>query len=197
MADFVSPHWDGDRIARDLRNSINRGVTAAAVFLKGRIKEILSEPAPRVRLNTVGTRTGPYGETLPPGTPYYVAGWEIGKKNKAGPGGTVQGSRLVKNRKTGAYERKRITYKPSPATPGAPPRKLSGRLRSSVDYEVQQNDYGGWDVTARIGTNVIYARPLETGGHAFMLRSLMAFKTEIEQILGRGVGGATVRSDRS
>ena len=196
MPDSVSPHWDGDRIARDLRNSIARGVTAAAVFLKGRIKEILSEPAPRVRLNTVGTRTGPYGEQLPPGTPYYVAGWEIKKKDRATAGGFALGSRLVKNRKTGAYERQRISYKPSPASPGAPPRKLSGRLRASVDYEVQQNDYGGWDITARIGTNVIYARPLETKGHAFMIRSLMAFRSELEQILGRGVGGATVRSDR-
>jgi len=44
----------------------------------------------------------------------------------------------------------------TPATPGAPPRKLTGRLRASVAYVVSVPA-----LTVRIGTNVVYGRHLE------------------------------------
>src|SRR4051812_1245627 len=54
--------------------------------------------------------------------------------------------------RSGAYYYRATT----PATPGAPPRKLSGRLRASADYQLLP---GGTE--ARVGSPVVYARRLE------------------------------------
>lgn len=51
----------------------------------------------------------------------------------------------------------------TPATPGAPPRKLSGNLRRSVTYTVDENEFIG-----RIGTNVNYGRFLEYRNHPWL-----------------------------
>lgn len=51
----------------------------------------------------------------------------------------------------------------TPATPGAPPRKLSGNLRRSVAYIVDQNEFVG-----KIGTNVNYGRFLEYRNHPWL-----------------------------
>ena len=48
----------------------------------------------------------------------------------------------------------------TPATPGAPPRKLSGNLRRSVTYMVDKETLVG-----RVGTSVNYGRHLENGDH--------------------------------
>jgi hypothetical protein len=48
------------------------------------------------------------------------------------------------------------------ASPGAPPRKFEGRLRSSITYEMVGEP--SLEQAARVGTNVIYARQLEFGG---------------------------------
>lgn len=49
-------------------------------------------------------------------------------------------------------------YATTRATPGAPPRMLSGRLRASVAFEV---DGDKWAL--RVGTNVVYGRVHEDG----------------------------------
>lgn len=49
------------------------------------------------------------------------------------------------------------------ATPGAPPRKLSGNLRRSVSYDVDMGEFIG-----RVGTNVNYGRFLEYMDHRWL-----------------------------
>lgn len=53
------------------------------------------------------------------------------------------------------------------ATPGAAPRKLSGRLRTSVSW-----DFNAQTMTARVGSNVLYARVHELGNHKFLAPTL-------------------------
>jgi ParB-like chromosome segregation protein Spo0J len=143
-----------------------KGVAAACYFLQGRVKEVISVPAPRVKL---------HGHD---GAAYYVAGWE---KNM--PGITTRlftGSRLVKDKKTGIFKRRSVTYERSYAKPGAPPRKLSGRLRTSIAVEVQGKKNAA---IGRVGTNVVYALPLELGGHPFLVPTLRQYLTQIRTIV--------------
>ena len=71
----------------------------------------------------------------------------------------------------------------TPATPGAPPRKLTGRLRAAV---------GSWqpdDATVRVGVQrVVYARPLETWmGHPYLVPTLRANLENLSRIVGQAV----------
>lgn len=68
------------------------------------------------------------------------------------------------------------------ATPGAPPRKLSGRLRTSMATE--------WDAatnTARSGTNVKYGRKHEQGNHPFLIPTLDANLPQLAIVVGQEV----------
>lgn len=74
----------------------------------------------------------------------------------------------------------------TPATPGEPPRKLSGRLRASVTHEFLDPDpVTGEPQIGRIGTNVKYGRPLEyhKNDHAWLNRTMLDLKEEIAQVL--------------
>lgn len=72
-----------------------------------------------------------------------------------------------------------------PASPGAPPRKLSGQLRRSTAWQMYKKNTVG-----RVGTNEVYARPLETWmGHSFLAYTLNRSKGELVTILGRTWGG--------
>lgn len=159
-------YWNGDRIEQDLKRSLGAGLRAASIFLVARTKETLSVPAPRVWLNSAS------------GERYLVAGWE---RNRPGlTKRTSTGSRLVRDKKTGALVRRNVSYEPSFATKGAPPRKLSGRLRASIDYEVSNEG-----LVAYVGTNVIYAARHEFGTHPFLSVTLNQFRKEIEAIVGQ------------
>ena len=74
----------------------------------------------------------------------------------------------------------------TPATPGAPPRKLSGQLRRSIAWEMRQADTVG-----RVGTNMVYARRLEAQGHRFQTLAVEMYQNDIKTIKGRAfqVGG--------
>lgn len=111
---------------------VDRRLTRAAVHLTGKVKEVLSVPAPRRAV--IGKR----GKLT--GVRYYVA--------------------------------------TTPATPGAPPRKLSGRLRSSITWESIS------EVHKRVGTNVLYGKPLENMGHLFLGITMNAEKATLERIIG-------------
>ena len=63
-------------------------------------------------------------------------------------------------RDTGKHKKKSTVYGFSPSSPGDPPRKQTGRLRSSVAFEVHDTAAGP---VGRAGTNVKYGRPLELG----------------------------------
>ena len=67
----------------------------------------------------------------------------------------------------------------TPAIKGAPPRKLSGRLRASIAVEF--NDPKNTTI-ARIGTNVIYGKRLEDEGHKYLTLMLNKYKGEIRAI---------------
>lgn len=158
----MSFHWNGEAIAQEIRRRANMGLKASAIHLTNRIKEELSVPAPRVRL---------YDKT---GATYYRAGW---LKFAA----TARLARVTSYKMVnGRLEPRLVIFEPSPATPGALPRKLSGRLRGSITYEV---DEAG--MVARVGTNVIYARAHEGGDHKFMMATLRKFQAEVATILGR------------
>lgn len=72
----------------------------------------------------------------------------------------------------------------TPASPGTPPRKLSGRLRASVTSEVSPDG-----LRARVGTNVVYARRLELGfpqgrhAHPYLSAALTRWRSALERIL--------------
>lgn len=65
-----------------------------------------------------------------------------------------------------------------PASPGAFPRKLSGRLRTSIAVSFDPSTGVG-----RVGTNVVYARRLEFEGHSFLLATLKAEMANIQRIV--------------
>jgi len=133
-----------DQVAR----SVGKGLNAGRIFLTSRIKETLSVPAPRIRIQT------PSGET------YYKA--------------------------------------TTPATPGAPPRKLSGQLRTSVTSRMLGT------FTAVIGANArarpTVRRPLgfnypsyhelpglgaRSGEHPFIRPTVLKYLVELTVIVGK------------
>lgn len=74
-----------------------------------------------------------------------------------------------------------------PAKAGAPPRKLSGHLRRSIAWQMFKLNTVG-----RVGTNLIYGRPLETWmGHSFLVYSMNKAKGEIATILRKTWDTAT------
>jgi phage gpG-like protein len=70
----------------------------------------------------------------------------------------------------------------TPATPGAPPRKLSGRLRASITRQTLETPQGP---VGRVGTNVVYARRHERGTHPFLAPTLAAHAAEITAAMQR------------
>jgi hypothetical protein len=62
---------------------------------------------------------------------------------------------------------------------GAPPRKLSGELRRRQVYLIAPDG-----MSAKVGTNVIYARRHERGVHPYMLPTLDRFRTALAIIAG-------------
>lgn len=127
-------HWRVDELLDEVRKSAGKGLAAGASFLAGRVKELLSTPAPRARV---------LGRT---GVRYYRA--------------------------------------TTPATAGAPPRKISGRLRSGQTYEVSNDG-----TRARVGSNVVYARRLEKEGHPYLSVALQRWLNELGTIIGTTMAG--------
>lgn len=77
----------------------------------------------------------------------------------------------------------------TPSAPGEPPHKDTGRLRSSISYEVDAQEMKG-----RVGTNVTYGKFLELGTESLaarpFLRSTLAEETSaIQDILKGNKGG--------
>lgn len=72
------------------------------------------------------------------------------------------------------------------AIPGAPPRKLSGTLRRSMAFQMMRQKTIG-----RVGTNLLYGRPLETWmNHSFLTYSLNRAMGEIRTIMQGAWGGS-------
>ncbi len=171
----MSFHWNGELVSREIRRRAAMGLKAAIIHLTNREKEVLSTPAPRVRL---------YDSK---GAAYYRAGWLVNKKGNVVAQKGVSGQRAAGKlsrvtswqMKNGQLQPKTVVFLPSPATPGAPPRKLSGRLRASITWEV---DEAG--MVARCGTNVVYARAHEGGNHPFAMVTLRKFQAELATLLG-------------
>ncbi len=70
------------------------------------------------------------------------------------------------------------------AMPGAPPRKLSGRLRTSITSRMVT------PMKAVVSTNVKYARPLELSRrhpHKFFATTAAKYQRELKTIIGRNV----------
>jgi len=68
------------------------------------------------------------------------------------------------------------------ATPGAPPRVLTGRLRQSVDHETKKTKS---KIVSRVGTNVKYGVVHEEGTHPWLMPALRASKNDIRRIIKR------------
>lgn len=92
--------------------------------------------------------------------------------------GTAQG-------RDGKGKFKRITGAVRSA-PGEPPRKQTGRLRASVDVEVDDAS-----MTGRVGTNVKYGKDLELGTkrgikpRPWLRRALAEEQTKVNDLLGQ------------
>lgn len=122
------------QIDAEVQRLASRGLQAAAIWFSGRVKEVVSVPAPRTRVVS-----GP--RSSHPGTVYYRATEE--------------------------------------ATPGAPPRKLSGRLRAGVGWQMVDQR------RARVGGNVIYMRVHELGRHPFLVPTLTRELPRLATIIGQ------------
>lgn len=68
----------------------------------------------------------------------------------------------------------------TPALPGAPPRKLSGRLRASIAVEMVSTSDG---LVGRIGTNVFYGRVHEEGLHQWLVPTMRKYRSAIYRIV--------------
>ncbi len=156
------------RINTQVQRGAAKGIQAAAKFLAARIKEAVSEPAPR-------------------------------KAVRAAPlSGQKKGSILYYRAST-------------PATPGAPPRKLSGRLRTSITSAMLT------PTSATVGTNARavlsrkypqgfnYPRYLETGQgnkggaigagpHPFIGPTVAKFMPQLRAIAGKALRLSLKRS---
>lgn len=68
----------------------------------------------------------------------------------------------------------------TPATPGAPPRKLSGRLRTSTTWAPLPDGTG-----CRVGTNLVHGRPLETWlNHPFLSVTFQQELPALQRLMG-------------
>lgn len=142
---------DLDRMEQALEVRAVRALEAACIEIQNEAKQILSVPAPRV---TVSDRYG---------VQHYVAGWLINDAKRPDVNTIKIGRRYKVNKKTGKGVWTDVQYEPSPATPGAPPRKLSGRGRASVAREIDRTLLAG-----RVGTNVDYMGRHEYTGHPWL-----------------------------
>lgn len=76
---------------------------------------------------------------------------------------------------------------PSPSAPGEPPGVITGTFRRSIAWEI---DEGRKELIGRIGTNLIYALPLEFGTSKMAARpwarpALEKNKSKIAKTLGK------------
>lgn len=170
-----------------------RGLEAATIFVQSRVKEILSIPAPRVTFtNKDGGRE-------------FRAGFKL--KDKAGIATTIyKGGRIVTEKafkfpgakKLGPGTPTPFSYMTAPAIPGEPPRKLSGRLRNSIQREMiggmQLFEGGSLPTVGRVGTNLrtktgfSYPRWLELKtSHKFMSRVEAEWGPEIAAIVAGAI----------
>jgi hypothetical protein len=76
----------------------------------------------------------------------------------------------------------------TPAQIGAPPRKLSGRLRSSVNSAMISDRLAYVGVSARSVKGFNYPRyHEESGKHPFLLVTVLRYRREIETIFGKSL----------
>lgn len=85
----------------------------------------------------------------------------------------------------------------SRAIPGAPPRKLSGRLRHSITHAYmpsnnpnEKRGYGGKGIVgvkARSPKGFNYPKHLEKTNHKFLIVTAMRWRRQLEAIVGRRV----------
>jgi hypothetical protein len=70
----------------------------------------------------------------------------------------------------------------TPATPGAPPRKLTGRGRASVSYRVDAAT-----LRATVGTNVLYMGVHERGNHPWLAVTFNAALPHLQALVARAM----------
>ena len=70
----------------------------------------------------------------------------------------------------------------TPATPGAPPRVLTGRLRQSIDHETLVTRF---TARTRVGSNVRYVKRHELGSHPFLVPAMVASKPKIRRFIAK------------
>ncbi len=128
------------RIATQVNKAAGKGLQAAAIFLSARVKEAVSEPAPRKRV-----------------------------KDAMG----------------------NFSYRAtSRAIPGAPPRKLSGRLRQSVTWQMLGPLRAQVGVNARSVKGYNYPKWLELNTrhpHPFLKVTAQKYSKQLRIIMGRSL----------
>jgi hypothetical protein len=70
----------------------------------------------------------------------------------------------------------------TPATPGAPPRKVSGDFRRSLTYMMVPGS-----LRVRVGTSIIYGGTLERQDHHHVKRAMKIFYHEIHDAVKNGM----------
>lgn len=185
--------WN-NRVIDDAFRMAGKGLQAATIYAANATKEILSVPAPRVRL------------TDAKGGKYYRAGFKLNDPKRMGPGFfDVSRAREVNEREfrfpkggVGPPQPLITRFQTAPAIKGEPPRKLSGALRRSIAYEfldpMKTFEGGDLPTKGRVGTNIKYARRLEygPGDHEFLARVFRERRRDIERVLYDNAGVSTI-----
>lgn len=162
---------DFDRMEQIVQQGAARALEAGLIEIQNEAKQILSVPAPRVTLSDK------YG------VQYYVAGWLVNDAKAPAVNVVKIGKRFKLNKKTGKGTWVDVHYEPSPATPGAPPRKLSGRGRASVTREIDREKLVG-----RVGTNVPYMGRHEYTGHPWLHVAVSIVEPRLQGIFVNAFG---------
>lgn len=165
-----------------IRVLLGKRLDAASILLTNALKEELSVAVPRVpdtEWDKSGRQTKPYRKFvrmtaeqrrrhgLPPGVSIKRA-WLFGPKRVEATADAFRWYRTSSGK----------TVKVLRATPGAPPRKFEGRLRSGHTWEKLDT------FSRRVGTNVKYARRHEKGDHPYFFKTVERVRDKIAKLLG-------------
>lgn len=154
------------------RKIAGRGLQAAAYEYVNLVKQVLSIPAPRVLFRAKD------------GSSVYRAGWLVQKSGK-------NAGKIT----THATKTPGMSFRPSRADPGAPPRKLSGtlRMRMTMNYDEAGNvAKAGILNTTEKGKPLKYARALETWlKHPYLLPTLRNNLAALGTVIGRTFSATT------
>lgn len=161
--------FNQDKVVREFERLVGRGLRGAAQFAANRVKEVVSVPAPRRRLRVGESRIK---RVLKQRRESYRGLPKAERRSLTDADRKMAKAELSKSRS--------YLVATEAATPGAPPRKLSGTLRSRITHEVIS------ELVARVGLRLDYGAVHEYGLHPYLGITIEAYQDQIMELIGKG-----------